>query len=145
MHIRDSVFIVTGAASGLGAATATLLVEQGGKVILADLNDATGKALAGQLGANARYTQTNVADESSGQAAIDTALEEFGALHGLVNCAGIAPSGKLVGKNRQGIASTVSSRPHSTSILSAPSTCAVWPLMPCATRPRTLKVSAACS
>ena len=99
MQIRDSVFIVTGAASGLGAATATLLAEQGGKVIIADLNDAAGKALAAQLGAHVHYMHTDVTDEISAQAAIDTALQQFGTLHGLVNCAGIAPAEKLVGKN----------------------------------------------
>lgn len=98
MQIRDSVFIVTGAASGLGAATASMLADAGAKVILADLNDTPGNALAMRLGSNTRYVHTDVTSEASGQAAIDAALVTFGNLHGLIHCAGIAPSEKMVNK-----------------------------------------------
>ena len=99
MQIRDSVFIVTGGASGLGAGTGRMLVEQGGKVVLADLNEAAGTALAAELGNAARFVSTNVADEASAKACVAMALKEFGRLNGLVNCAGIAPAEKVVGKN----------------------------------------------
>lgn len=98
MQIKDSVFVVTGGASGLGAGTARLLVANGGKVVIADLNRAAGEALATELGVNARFAETNVSDEASAKAAIDLALSAFGALHGLVNCAGIAVGEKTVGK-----------------------------------------------
>ncbi len=98
MQIKDSVFIVTGGASGLGAATATMLANAGGKVMIADLNDAAGEALVRKLGVNARFTRTDVADAASGQAAVDAAVAAFGGLHGLVNCAGIATGEKVVGK-----------------------------------------------
>ncbi len=99
MQIKDSVFIVTGGASGLGAGTARMLVAQGGKVILADLNEDAGKALEAELGGNARFVATNVADEASAKACVAAALAAFGGLHGLVNCAGIATAEKVLGKN----------------------------------------------
>jgi NAD(P)-dependent dehydrogenase (short-subunit alcohol dehydrogenase family) len=99
MLIRDSVFIITGGASGLGAGTARLLVAHGARVVLADLNDAAGNALAAELGANARFITTNVSDEASARACVDAAVAAFGSLHGLVNCAGIAPAEKVLGRN----------------------------------------------
>ncbi|MDP1605956.1 MAG: SDR family NAD(P)-dependent oxidoreductase [Rhodocyclaceae bacterium] len=98
MQIKDSVFIVTGGASGLGAGTARLLAERGGKVVLADLNKADGAALAAELGAGARFVETNVADEASAAACVAAALAAFGAVHGLVSCAGIVIGEKTVGK-----------------------------------------------
>ncbi|MCK9285266.1 MAG: 3-hydroxyacyl-CoA dehydrogenase [Rhodocyclaceae bacterium] len=98
MQIKDSVFIVTGGASGLGAATAIMLAGAGGKVVIADLNVAAGEALAKDLGAAARFVRTDVADEASGKAAVDAAVNTFGGLHGLINCAGIAPGEKVLGK-----------------------------------------------
>lgn len=98
MQISGGVFIVTGAASGLGAATARMLVEGGGKVVLADMNQAAGKALAAELGSSARFVETDVADEASAQACVTAATSGFGALHGLVNCAGIVIGEKTVGK-----------------------------------------------
>ncbi|MFQ1063043.1 3-hydroxyacyl-CoA dehydrogenase [Bordetella trematum] len=99
MKIAGSVFVVTGGASGLGAATAQHLVEQGGKVVLADIGEAAGAALADKLGAAARFVRCDVTDEASMQAVIDTALNAFGGLHGLVCCAGIAPGEKVVGRD----------------------------------------------
>ena len=99
MKIEGSVFIVTGGASGLGAGTVRELVRQGGKVAIADLNVAAGEALAAELGAAARFVATNVADEASVQACVAVTLEVFGALHGLVNCAGIVIGEKTLGKD----------------------------------------------
>lgn len=99
MQIANKVFIITGGASGLGAATARRLVQTGGKVVIADLNQTVGDALAAELGANARFALTNVSDEASAQACIVSALSHFGSLHGLVNCAGVGPAEKVLGKN----------------------------------------------
>jgi NAD(P)-dependent dehydrogenase (short-subunit alcohol dehydrogenase family) len=98
MKIEGSVFLITGGASGLGAATARHLLKAGASVVLADLNVAGGEALADQLGAKAAFVRTDVVDAASMQAAVDLALDRFGALHGLVCCAGIAPGEKVLGK-----------------------------------------------
>ena len=98
MQIRDSVFIITGGASGLGAGAVRLLVGQGAKAVIADMNRPAGEALASELGAASRFVQTNVADETSAQACVAAAVEAFGAVHGLVNCAGIVVGEKTVGK-----------------------------------------------
>ena len=98
MQIKGGVFIVTGGASGLGAATARLLAGGGAKVVIADLDKAGGEALAAELGDGARFAATNVADEASAQAAVAFALAAFGGLHGLINCAGVAIGEKTVGK-----------------------------------------------
>ena len=99
MQIKDHVFLVTGGASGLGAATARLLAAEGASVVIADLDQAAGAALAVELGSSVRFALTDVTSVSDGIAAVDFALSAFGHLHGLVNCAGIAPSEKIVGRD----------------------------------------------
>ncbi len=99
MQIENSVFVVTGGGSGLGAGTARMLVENGGRVVLADVNREAGEAVAAELGPRARFVDTDVASEDSARNAIATAIGTFGGLHGLVNCAGIAPAEKVVGKD----------------------------------------------
>jgi NAD(P)-dependent dehydrogenase (short-subunit alcohol dehydrogenase family) len=98
MDVRGSTFVVTGGASGLGAATVRMVVAAGGRVVIADLNEGDGRALAGTLGADATFVRTDVTDEASGAAAIRAALAAFGAVHGLVNCAGIVHGEKVVGR-----------------------------------------------
>jgi NAD(P)-dependent dehydrogenase (short-subunit alcohol dehydrogenase family) len=98
MQVRNHIFLITGGASGLGAATARLLVSEGASVVIADTNRAAGEALALELGANTRFALTDVTSEHDAQAAVDLALGAFGHLHALVNCAGIAPSEKVVGR-----------------------------------------------
>jgi NAD(P)-dependent dehydrogenase (short-subunit alcohol dehydrogenase family) len=95
MQIQDSVFIITGGASGLGAATARMLVAQGGKVVLADVQAETGQALAAELGGE--FVKCDVTSEADGQAVVAAALAH-GTLRGIVNCAGVAPAAKTVGK-----------------------------------------------
>lgn len=96
MEIRGNVFLITGGASGLGAGTARLLAQEGGKVVLADLNEAAGEALAQELGGV--FVRCDVSREDDAQAAVDAATRA-GSLRGLVNCAGIAPAAKTVGKD----------------------------------------------
>lgn len=98
MQIKDKIFLVTGAGSGLGAASARILAEAGAKVVLADLNREAGEKLAAELGAGACFVETDVANEASAVNAVNTAISNFGGLHGLVNCAGVAPAEKVVGK-----------------------------------------------
>ena len=99
MQIRNHVFLVTGGASGLGAATANLLAAEGASVVIADINRSAGEALAVELGAAARFALTDVTSEHDAQASVDLALSAFGHLHSLVNCAGIAPSERVIGRD----------------------------------------------
>jgi NAD(P)-dependent dehydrogenase (short-subunit alcohol dehydrogenase family) len=99
MQIKDSAFLIPGGASGLGAATAQYLVAAGGRVVVADLDPQAGEKLAAGLGANARFVVADVTNEAQVQQAIDAAVKTFGALHCLVNCAGIAPGERVVGKS----------------------------------------------
>jgi NAD(P)-dependent dehydrogenase (short-subunit alcohol dehydrogenase family) len=99
MDIAGKVFIVTGGASGLGEGTARMLVANGGKVVIADLQVDKGEALAAELGADkAAFVKCDVSQEADGQAAVARATA-MGKLMGLVNCAGIAPAAKTVGKD----------------------------------------------
>jgi NAD(P)-dependent dehydrogenase (short-subunit alcohol dehydrogenase family) len=96
MEIRGNGFLVTGGASGLGAATARLIAEHGGKVAIADLNEAAGNALAGELGGV--FVKCDVTREDDAVQAV-AAATRLGTLVGLVNCAGVAPAVKTVGKD----------------------------------------------
>jgi NAD(P)-dependent dehydrogenase (short-subunit alcohol dehydrogenase family) len=98
MEIANKSFIVTGAASGLGEATARMIVNRGGSVIIADLNPA-GADLAAELGPSAVFVATDVTQEPDGLRAIETAKARFGGVRGLVNCAGIAPGERIVGRS----------------------------------------------
>ena len=97
MQIKDNVFVVTGGASGLGAATAKMIVERGGKVVLVDVNPEAGAKVEAELGANARFVQTDVTSDESARNAFAVA-QSMGQLRGLINCAGVAPAEKVVGK-----------------------------------------------
>ena len=99
MQIKDSVFLIPGGASGLGAATARHLVAAGGKVVIADLNQQDGEKFAASLGGHARFVVADVTDEAQVQQAVDAAVTAFGALHGLINCAGVAPAERVLGRD----------------------------------------------
>ncbi|MGH8480871.1 MAG: SDR family NAD(P)-dependent oxidoreductase [Nevskiaceae bacterium] len=99
MRVAGSAFIVTGGASGLGAATARHLAGLGGKVLIADLNEQAGHALERELGAAALFERVDVGSEADAKHAVAAAVQHFGALQGLVNCAGIATPGKVLGKD----------------------------------------------
>ncbi|MCE4265772.1 3-hydroxyacyl-CoA dehydrogenase [Rhodococcus sp. ACPA4] len=87
MQLRDNTFLVTGAASGLGEATATVLVEAGARVVIADLAESDGKATAARLGDAAVFAPIDITDEASFGPALDAA-EAIGPLRGVVHCAG---------------------------------------------------------
>jgi NAD(P)-dependent dehydrogenase (short-subunit alcohol dehydrogenase family) len=97
MQIKNSVFLITGGASGLGAATARMAVENGGKVVIADLQVDAGEKLAKELGG--RFVKCDVTSEADGKAAVDTAVKDFGGLHVLVNCAGIGTAERTIGRD----------------------------------------------
>ncbi len=98
MKLDGKVVLVTGGASGLGGATASRIVELGGKVLVADVNAALGAEFAAGLGAAARFQRCDVTSEADARAAVEAALS-MGELVGLVNCAGIGPPCKTVGKD----------------------------------------------
>lgn len=98
MQIENRTFLITGGGSGLGLATARTLLQQGARVLLVDINAEAGAARAAELGDNARFQRADITREDEAQAAVAAAIEAFGALHGLVNCAGIAPAEKVLGR-----------------------------------------------
>jgi NAD(P)-dependent dehydrogenase (short-subunit alcohol dehydrogenase family) len=98
MQIENHAFLVAGGGSGLGAATARHLVAEGAKVVIADVNEAGGW-VAQQFGDQGRYIHADVTDEAQVQAAVDLCVSAFGAIHGAVNCAGVAPGERVVGKH----------------------------------------------
>ena len=96
MEIAGKVFIVTGGASGLGEGTARMLAANGGKVVIADLQVERGEAVAQEIGGV--FVKCDVSSEDDGKAVVAAATAQ-GKLMGLVNCAGIAPAVKTVGKD----------------------------------------------
>jgi len=98
MRITDRVIVVTGGASGLGAATVRMVVGAGARALVADVNQALGERLTAELGSQARFVRCDVTSEADAQAAISAACE-FGAIGGLVNCAGIGPPARTLGRD----------------------------------------------
>ncbi|MPZ31900.1 MAG: SDR family oxidoreductase [Rhodospirillales bacterium] len=88
-RLADKVVLVSGGASGIGAATARLVVREGGKAVLADRDEAKGRALAGELGDGAHFVALDVTDEAAWNKAVAATVEKFGGLHGLLNAAGV--------------------------------------------------------
>lgn len=99
MRVEDACFIVTGGCSGLGAATARMIVEAGGRVVIADLDRDRGQSLVLELGENVRFVETDVTRADDAARALDAATSTFGSLRGLINCAGVAPAEKVVGRD----------------------------------------------
>ncbi len=98
MLLESRTFLITGGGSGLGAATARLFAQEGASVVLADVNEEAGEQTASGIGERAKFVRTDVTDEKSVQGAVDAALETFGGLHGVVNCAGVGPAKKVLGR-----------------------------------------------
>ncbi|THV12345.1 3-hydroxyacyl-CoA dehydrogenase [Rhizobium rhizophilum] len=99
MRIEDACFIVTGGCSGLGAATVRMITEAGGHAVIADLDRDRGQSIALEFGENVRFVETDVTRAQDGAIAIDAAMTAFGGLHGLINCAGVAPAEKVLGRD----------------------------------------------
>ena len=99
MRLQNQTILVTGGASGLGGATAEMIVAAGGRVIIADVNDAAGRAAAARLGASGRFVKTDVTSDEDVLNAIATGVKEFGGLNGVVNAAGIGPAARVVGRD----------------------------------------------
>src|SRR5690606_29248243 len=96
MQIEQHSFLVTGGASGLGESVVRAIVAQGGKVVIADLNESIGQALVNELGDNVRFARCDVTSGDEVQAAVELAEKEFGGLQGSINCAGVAVVQKLL-------------------------------------------------
>jgi NAD(P)-dependent dehydrogenase (short-subunit alcohol dehydrogenase family) len=99
MLVANHTVLITGGGSGLGAACAKHFVGLGGQVVIADLNAEAGAKQAAELGPAAAFVQCDVTSPDSAQAAIDLALERYGALHGVINCAGILAASRVVGRH----------------------------------------------
>ncbi len=98
MRVAEHTFVITGGASGLGAATAEHLVAQGAAVVLLDINQPAVEAAAERLGNKALGLACDICDAKQVQQALDTAVKQFGALHGLINCAGIVGGQRILGR-----------------------------------------------
>ena len=98
MNIVGSTTVITGGASGLGRATAERLSASGGHVVLLDLPTSAGAEVARTMGPNALFAACDVTSADEVTAGLEAAMERFGSVHGLVNCAGIGPADKTFGK-----------------------------------------------
>jgi NAD(P)-dependent dehydrogenase (short-subunit alcohol dehydrogenase family) len=98
MNIQGKSALISGGASGLGAATARMLVAQGAKVVIADVNDKAGQALAQELGSAAAFVKTDVTNTDQVKAAVAQAGAKHGGLHIVVTAAGIGVAEKVLGK-----------------------------------------------
>ncbi|WP_296236939.1 SDR family NAD(P)-dependent oxidoreductase [Psychrobacter sp. UBA5136] len=96
MQMEQHSFLVTGGASGLGESVVRAIVNQGGKAVIADLNETTGQALVDELGDHVRFVRCDVTSADEVQAAVEMAEKAFGGLQGSINCAGIAVVQKLL-------------------------------------------------
>jgi NAD(P)-dependent dehydrogenase (short-subunit alcohol dehydrogenase family) len=99
MEVSGRTFLVSGGASGLGAACARALAAAGGNVLIADLNRDAGERLAAELGQRTRFQPTDVTDEASVRTAVHAAVQHFGSLHGSIHCAGIGLAERILGKS----------------------------------------------
>lgn len=98
MDVSGKAALVTGGASGLGLATARQLVKSGASVVVADLPASNGQATAEELGDAARFAATDVTSSADVTAAVEIAESEFGGVHVVVNCAGVATVGRVLTK-----------------------------------------------
>src|ERR1700741_163059 len=99
MKIQDALAVVTGGASGLGAAVGSYIASKGGKVVLVDVQEGPGQAMAAKLGANASFLRCDVTSEAEVNSTMETAASRMGGLNLLVNCAGVIGAGRVLGKS----------------------------------------------
>lgn len=98
MKIENNTFLVTGGASGLGFATAKMIVENGGNAVLLDVNEEAGTASQTNLGTKSKFIKTDVTNTEQVQNAVNQSIEAFGSIEGIINCAGVGPAKRVVGK-----------------------------------------------
>ena len=98
MQLQNSTALITGGASGLGEATARLFLSQGANVVILDLNETSGKKLEQEFSGKLKFVKTDVSDEVDVKLAVNAAVELFGSIQIVVNCAGIAIARKTIGK-----------------------------------------------
>jgi NAD(P)-dependent dehydrogenase (short-subunit alcohol dehydrogenase family) len=98
VKLSQAKAVVTGGASGLGFASAQRVIDEGGRIVLLDINDDLGNERAAELGERASYINTDVSNEESVRAALKQAAETMGGITLAVNCAGIATAGRAVGR-----------------------------------------------
>lgn len=98
MQLPGKTFLVTGGSSGLGAACVAEFARAGANVVICDVSD-RGEELVREIGGNVAFVKTDVTDSAQVQKAVDTAASQFGALHGAINCAGIATAERVIGRN----------------------------------------------
>lgn len=96
MNIQQTTILVTGGASGLGEATVRALISRGGNAVIVDQNVEKGEALAKELGEQAMFCRADVTSEADVAHVLDEAIDRYGAVHGVVNCAGIAIAEKVL-------------------------------------------------
>lgn len=99
MKIAGNTFLVTGGCSGLGEACVRRFIEQGAQVVACDINAAAGGTLMDELGSQVLFVRTDVTSTVEVEAAIAAAMDNFGGLQGVVNCAGILGASRVVGRN----------------------------------------------
>lgn len=98
MQLEGRTVLVSGGASGLGAATAEMIISAGGRVVIADIGETTGRALAQRLGSGAEFLRTDVTSSDDVQRTVDAAVHRFGTLHGAVCAAGVGTAERVLGK-----------------------------------------------
>src|SRR5262249_44740151 len=98
MQLAGSIAVITGGASGLGAATARLFAGAGAKLALWDRNAEVGNALAAEFGNNGLFVETDVTNSDNVERAVAQVQERFGSIHIVVNCAGIATAERVIGR-----------------------------------------------
>lgn len=99
MEIKGKTFLISGGASGLGEATARLLADSGGNVVIADMNAENGQRVSKEIGDAAKFVAVDVTKEDQVQAAVDAALDAFKGLHGAISCAGVGMAMRTVSKS----------------------------------------------
>lgn len=96
MQVQNNTFLITGGASGLGLAASKMIAENGGNAVILDINEEAGKLIESD---KILFVKTDVTSEESVKNAIEKAKNKFGGIHGAINCAGIGPAKRVVGKD----------------------------------------------
>lgn len=98
LEIQETIAVVTGGASGLGAATVRNIIKKGGKAVIFDLSEEKGAKMAQEFGDSVLFIKTDVTSEESVSMAMDEGMKKFGSINAVINCAGIAIAEKVIGR-----------------------------------------------